>query len=520
MPTRFPLVALILLPLSLWAQGKPGLKEKPAAKIVLEKWQAAYFEGVRAGHSSLIVEEITRGKQKVYRSVRKVQFSLKRYGSVVPIKMEQIQEETADGTILSVEITQELGTDKFIKLTGKVEDGKLVLTLPGGATRKLDWDKKALGQYAQETIFKRKKAKSGDRLDFVSFELLLGATYTIKATVKTTEAVDKLTTKKVGKEIKIVRVPAKLLRAEIVPGKIKVGEREIAMPRQTLWLDGDLMPVREQADLEGLGSMTLYTTTKAAATKGGLAPDQLPDIGLRATVTLKQNIEKPYDTTSAVYKITVKDAEKPGTTFAKDERQQPKNIKGNTFELHVTAKRAPGKGAKGAKPGEEYTKSSYFVDSDSKTIKELAKKIVGKETDAWKMSQRLEKWVNENMKYTTASGFPTASQVCKSFTGDCRQHAILLAALCRAAGVPSRTAVGLVYAREPGRSPVFGFHMWTEVWITGQWLGLDAVLGKGGIGATHLKINDHSWAKTETLAPLLPVQRVLGKLSIEVISSK
>jgi hypothetical protein len=38
------------------------------------------------------------------------------------------------------------------------------------------------------------------------------------------------------------------------------------------------------------------------------------------------------------------------------------------------------------------------------------------------------------------------------------------------------------------------------------------------VGAGHLKIADHSWHDTQTLAPLLPVARVLGKLRIEVVS--
>jgi transglutaminase-like putative cysteine protease len=124
------------------------------------------------------------------------------------------------------------------------------------------------------------------------------------------------------------------------------------------------------------------------------------------------------------------------------------------------------------------------------------------------------------MKPNNALGFPTASQVCRDLEGDCRQHAVLTAALCRAAAVPARTAVGVIYVREPGRSPVFVFHMWTEVHVAGQWLGVDATLGQGGIGATHLKIADQSWRDTQTLAPLLPVVRVLGKVAIDVVSAR
>jgi hypothetical protein len=68
-----------------------------------------------------------------------------------------------------------------------------------------------------------------------------------------------------------------------------------------------------------------------------------------------------------------------------------------------------------------------------------------------------------------------------------------------------------------GRKPMMGFHMWAEAWVNGRWLPIDATLGRGHIGATHLKIADHSWHDTQSLTPLLPALRVLGKVKIEVV---
>jgi hypothetical protein len=110
----------------------------------------------------------------------------------------------------------------------------------------------------------------------------------------------------------------------------------------------------------------------------------------------------------------------------------------------------------------------------------------------------------------------TADHVARTLEGDCSEFAMLTAAMCRAQEVPSRTAIGLIYT-DSAKGPVMAFHMWTEVWVRGQWLALDATLGKGSVGATHLKITDHSWHETRTLNPLLPVVRVLGKMSIEVL---
>ena len=100
---------------------------------------------------------------------------------------------------------------------------------------------------------------------------------------------------------------------------------------------------------------------------------------------------------------------------------------------------------------------------------------------------------------------------------------MLSAAMCRAVGVPSRTAIGLIYAepKEAGHRPTLAFHMWTEVCIDGQWLAIDATLGRGSVSADHLKITDHSWHGVQSVVPLLPVTRVmLGKAKVEVLSVK
>jgi transglutaminase/protease-like cytokinesis protein 3 len=121
------------------------------------------------------------------------------------------------------------------------------------------------------------------------------------------------------------------------------------------------------------------------------------------------------------------------------------------------------------------------------------------------------------MRADNAVAMGPAGDVARQLRGDCRQYALLMAALCRAEGIPARTALGLLYV-EKGRRPLMGFHMWTEVWIEGQWLGLDATLGQGGVSAAHVKISDQSWHATQSLTPLLPANRILGKMNIRVLS--
>jgi transglutaminase-like putative cysteine protease len=167
----------------------------------------------------------------------------------------------------------------------------------------------------------------------------------------------------------------------------------------------------------------------------------------------------------------------------------------------------------------EFLQPCHFINCDDPRVKELARRAVGEETDPWRKARRLERWVKQNMRPDNAVPMGPAGEVARQLRGDCRQYALLMTALCRAEGIPARTALGLLYV-EKGRRPLMGFHMWTEVWIDGQWLGLDGTLGQGGVSAAHVKIADHSWHDTHSLTPLLPVNRILGKMGITLLSAE
>jgi transglutaminase/protease-like cytokinesis protein 3 len=111
----------------------------------------------------------------------------------------------------------------------------------------------------------------------------------------------------------------------------------------------------------------------------------------------------------------------------------------------------------------------------------------------------------------------TAAEVARSLEGDCTEHAMLLAALCRARQIPARVAIGLVYYPSAGG---FAYHMWTEVWIKDRWIPLDATLGLGGIGGAHLKFAHSSMQGTGAYADLLPVVQALRRLNLEIVSSE
>src|SRR5262249_2669327 len=84
------------------------------------------------------------------------------------------------------------------------------------------------------------------------------------------------------------------------------------------------------------------------------------------------------------------------------------------------------------KDHEKYTKATAAIQSDHETIRELAKNIVGDETDAVQKAGRLEKWVYKNLRGSYAANADNALAVLDNKAGDCTEHALLFVALARA----------------------------------------------------------------------------------------
>ena len=109
-------------------------------------------------------------------------------------------------------------------------------------------------------------------------------------------------------------------------------------------------PVKSEFEIPMLGPIVLVRSTKEQALSPGPIA-QLPDLGMNQLIRLKGPIPDAHRSTAAVYRVTVRGDDNVATTFSHDARQQVKNVRGNSFELHVRASgkpTAPGKAAKDA----------------------------------------------------------------------------------------------------------------------------------------------------------------------------
>ena len=152
-----------------------------------------------------------------------------------------------------------------------------------------------------------------------------------------------------------------------------------------------------------------------------------------------------------------------------------------------------------------YLQPTPFLQSDHPTIRALAQKILAGETDAGRAVVKIKDWVYREIKKEPTVSIPNALQVLQTKKGDCNEHTVLFNALARAAGIPAKTVVGVVYLRG-----AFYYHAWSEVWL-GEWISLDSVFNQFPADVTHVKFLEGEIDRQ------IDILQLIGNLKIEVL---
>lgn len=222
-----------------------------------------------------------------------------------------------------------------------------------------------------------------------------------------------------------------------------------------------------------------------------------PSVDIIAQVAVPFNLKLPFDTKYLRVKlsgINLKVLELDGGG---------QNLKGDVLEIRKEEiQNSKFKGERLKSP-EEYLKDTMFIQSKDPKIVSMSKEIVRDEKDALKKARLLYVWVYRNIRKTPAITIPMATEVLKSRRGDCNEHTTLYTALARAAGIPTRIALGLTY-----KDGYFYYHAWPEIFV-GQWIAIDPTLGQFPSDASHIRIT------TGDIDKQMQILAVIGKIKIE-----
>jgi hypothetical protein len=152
-----------------------------------------------------------------------------------------------------------------------------------------------------------------------------------------------------------------------------------------------------------------------------------------------------------------------------------------------------------------YLQPSAFIQSDHQNIQALADKIVADQATSLEKVRALVDWVHRNIEKRPVLSLPDALSTLENRVGDCNEHAVLFAALARAAGIPCRLEAGLVYLKER-----FYYHAWNLVYL-GRWITVDSLFGQIPADVSHIRLVTGSPQKQLDLIGLI------GKLQLRVI---
>jgi hypothetical protein len=154
-----------------------------------------------------------------------------------------------------------------------------------------------------------------------------------------------------------------------------------------------------------------------------------------------------------------------------------------------------------------YLQPTPFLQSDHPRIRALAQDILGGEKDARKAVLRIKNWVYKEIAKKPTVSIPNALEVLQTKRGDCNEHTVLFNALARAAGIPAKTVIGVVYLRGS-----FYYHAWSEVWL-GQWISLDSVLNQFPADVTHIRFLEGEIDRQ------IDILQLIGQLKIQIIEA-
>ncbi len=525
--SRFPCLRFLVLPLILVIGCRPeppppatfyavnvesaiDLLYDTSGELVEEDWYVHRIDDNKIGHRWVRVFRVNSGIDRGTRRLVKDQFAIPRFNGITYQTLRTVTLENEHGV---KKLAYEVDPGRRQRVAAQVDGDRLRIKRIDGKATVIDWSKSIQGYNGIEVSLTRSPLKPGE--------------------TRTVSVVQEVNDKIVTYDLKAGDWQPSPLQFESVTSEPRpTSETEqllpiVAMPRGggdlsetlTYWLSRDNRLVRRESSFL---NQTMDRCTKVQAMAANDSVDF--DVALKASIPLDEAIESPEQVRSARYRVTGQNID-PARLFASGTYQTVTPIDEQNVEIEVALPHdRSSSGPQGqiadssrTRPSRADLQSNRWLESNSKTIVSFADAAVGNELDpkaaALAIRQRVYDWIDKTESDRVLASAATAATERK---GDCTEHAMLVAAACRARKIPARVVVGLIYD-EPSQSMVY--HMWTEIWDNRQWLPIDATRPRPDFIATRLKMSDENLNEVSDFGIVAPVVRAAGKLEIEVLEA-
>jgi len=483
-----------------------------ARKPVFEEWVVVVLHGKTCGFGSTVTTKTDTPAGPHYLTAHQEEFVVKRLGTSLKIIETSKVTEDADGGVLAFDEVSDSGS--VVESSGVRKGDDMVVSSRGQTQRFYLPRLSALGPEAVRRLSDAVPLKPGQPFSFDTFD----PDYPQAVVVESGNVVDRETRDVRGVKRQLWKLTSE---ASFMPGLLS-----------TMWVDDTSNDVESLTVLPGLGDMHEYVADRAECMK----QPEGAEIFAAMLIHPQRALPSPHNLGQAVYRLLPLDPGQKITLWNQGEQRVLSSEPGSC-EVEVTAPRFTAADATWQLPHADtpelhpYLQASAYLEVNSPEIQALAKQAVGDEKNPVRAAHLIERFVRAYItKKDLNIGFGSAEETAKSREGDCTEHAVLCAALGRAAGLPTRCVVGFGYIAPGDEEPTianavdtttgtFGFHMWAEAWIgPDQWAPMDAALDGFDVG--HIAISKSALEEVNPIVDLnTPVLQLMESLKIEIVKT-
>jgi transglutaminase-like putative cysteine protease len=276
------------------------------------------------------------------------------------------------------------------------------------------------------------------------------------------------------------------------------------------------LTTEEEVDAKGNTLVSRTPGVGIVAYPPGRAPADLAkgNADLLAVSTWKTKVVRP-PVTVVRYRVLTETAAQ--FVVPEDDRQKVTKRDSKSLEIEVRA----GVSSKAPLSAERRKKllesTPYEAVQDPAIVKAASNATQGAKDKRDEIS-KLTRFVFDHVEAKGLDrGYAAATQTLASKAGDCTEHSVLLSALLRARGIPTRLVDGVVVDGDRA-----GYHEWVEAYVDGEgFVAADPTFGQFPAGPERLKLAEGSTSPDEHLALSLAAARLLGqRVTLEVIEAK
>jgi len=482
--------------IALLGQAIDGAQAEVPQGLFSEAWMEVRMFNAKVGYSHTTM----RRDGDVIHVRTETTMKINRAGANVEMSSIESSRETIDGKPLGFFSSLDLGNAP-IRKKGIIENGKIRVTAKQFGrekTNQYDFDPRGIMSWGLELLGRTHGTEKGTEYEAWLYSPEFGMDAPTKVSIES----------KGMEEFMLRGTPTQGIKL-ISTMHAKAGKVAIAS-----WIDETGTPLRVTMQMAGIPIEMLAAEEDAA--KADFTP---ADLFTQSLLTIETEI--PSDANSVIYQLLPKKDKQLDLQPEENDFQTVRSLSEGGVEVIVKRARHDALlQAKGHSGGLDfkYKKSNVMIDSDDPLVQRLSKRASRGSRNVFDLAHRLRHFVSHYVRVKNLEvGFATASEVARSREGDCSEHAVLLAAMGRASGLPSRVVAGLVYVPKlKGKTNVMGYHLWTQFHLQGRWVDFDAALGESECAPTRIALMTASLEDSSLTELGLALLDYIGQVEIKV----